>query len=217
MAEGYSPDYWQMICNGRDRILAAIKETDWVEAKNKDGIRVTYRETDQGRMYHVETELDIPPATARRYFTPGPNGLRDKFIKKNPLKEFRVVQEEDKYFIAYEVLHALMLGVISERDCVSVFGGEDVSDIGAYMVSVSINHPDYPPQGSSVRLIKHITGQVLLRVDGEPNKCVLHGVGVVDMGGMIPVSIIQSFQPKMFFERITELKQAIANKFHEKN
>ncbi|XP_065915776.1 stAR-related lipid transfer protein 5-like [Dysidea avara] len=215
MAEGdSSPDYWQMICDHRDKILAFIKETDWTEVKNKDGIRITYKDTGQGRMFHIETELNVPPATARRYFTPGPQGLRDKFARKN-IKDFKVVHEADKYIIAHEIFAGNM--IVSDRDMVCVYGGEDQCDIGAYMVHSSVEHPDCPPQPKPVRATKHIAGQMLLRVDGDPNKCVFHGVALVDMGGMMPASMVQSFQPKKMFENATQLKQAIANKFHEAN
>ena len=213
MAEGSSQDYWQMICDHRDKILTLIKGTDWIEAKNKDGIVITYRDTDQGRMFHIETELNIPPATARRYFTPGPKGLRDKFQKG--MKEFKVIHEADKYVIAHEVFAGNM--IISDRETVSVYGGEDECDIGAYMIHSSVQHPDYPPQAKPVRATKHIAGQMLLRVDGDLNKCVFHGVGLFDMGGKMPVSIIQSFQPKRMFENAVQLKQAITNKLHEKH
>jgi len=204
-----------MVCDHRDKILALIKETDWIEVKNKDGIIIRYRDTDQGRMFYSEAELNIPPATARRYLIPG--GLRDKFLKKKPIKELKIIQQGDKYVLAHEVTYGILLGIISERDMVSVYGGEDECDFGAYMMSPSIEHPDYPPQAKPVRAFKYISGQLFMRVDGDPNKCVFHSVGLADLGGMVPVSIIQSFQPKMAFENITELKQAIANKFHEKN
>ena len=204
-----------MICDHRDKVLALIKETDWIEVKNKDGVIIRYRDTDQGRMLYVEAELNIPPATARRYVTPG--GLRDKFLKKKPIKELKVIQQADKYILAYEVIHSALLGIISERDVVSVYGGEDECDFGAYMMGPSIEHPDYPPQSVPVRAVKHISGQLFMRVDGDPNKCVLHSVRLVDLGGMVPVFVIQSYQPKMALDSMNELKQAIANKFHEKN
>jgi len=34
---------------------------------------------------------------------------------------------------------------------------------------------------------------------------------------MLPVSIVRSVQPKILFETISEVKQAIANKVHENN
>ena len=219
MAEGSSPDYWQLICDHRDRVLALIKETDWIEETNKDGIRISYRETDKGRMVQVEAELDIPPATARRYVTPGPisNGLREKYVKKNPIKEIKVIQETDKYVIVYEVLNGLMGGIVAERDFVNVYGFEDDSDIGAYLICTSIEHPDYPPQWEPVRATMHVSGQMFLRVDGDPNKCAFHGVSVVDLGGMLPVALIQPVQSKMLFKGTAEMKQAIAKKFHEIN
>ncbi|XP_065908986.1 uncharacterized protein [Dysidea avara] len=216
MAEGLaSPDYWQIVCDHRDQILALIKETDWVEAKNKHGIRIMYRDTDQGRpgrMFHVEAELDVAPAIARQYFIPGPKGLRDKF--QNAIKQFKAIEETDNYIIAHEVIAGNF--IVSDRDTVCVYGGEDDSDIGAYLMGPSIEHPDYPCRGKPVRATKHIAGFVFLNVDGDPNKCVLHGVARIDLGGMVPLSIVRSFQPKRLFETISEVKQAIANKLHEK-
>ena len=219
MAEGSSPDYWQFICEHRDRVLALIKETDWVEESNQDGIRISYRETDKGRMVQVETQLDVPPAVGRRYVTPGPisNGLREKYVKKNPIKEFKIIQEADKYVIAYEVLHGLMGGVVAERDFVNVYGFEDDSDIGAYLISTSVEHPDYPPLYEPVRATMHISGQMFLRVDGDPNKCMFHGLSLVDLGGMLPVALIQPVQSRMLFKGTGEMKKAIAKKFHEQN
>jgi len=214
MAEKSAADHWQMICDHRDKILALIKEKVWVEAKNKDGIRITYKDTDQGRMFHIETDLGVSPVTARRYFTPGEQGLRDKFAKTN-LKDFKVVHKADKFIIAHEVFAGNM--IVSDRDMVCVYGGEDECDFGAYMIHSSVEHPDCPPQPKPVRATKHIAGQILLRVDADPNKCVFHGVALVDMGGVMPASMVQSFQPKRMFENVTNLKQAIANKFHEKN
>jgi len=94
-----------MICDHHDRILSLIKETDWVEAKNKDGIRISYRDTDKGRpgrMVHVEAELNVSPATAKQYFTLGPKGVRDKF--QTNIKEVKVIKEADNYLITYEVI-----------------------------------------------------------------------------------------------------------------
>jgi len=215
-AEGSSPDYWQIICDHRDKILALIKETDWIEIKNKHGIRITYRDTDQGRpgrMFHVEAELNVPPATAKLYFTPGPKGVRDKF--QNNIRDVKVVTEADNYFIAHEVITGKL--IISDRDTVCLYGGEDDCDIGAYLMGPSVEHPDYPCQCKPVRATKHIAGFVFLRVDGNPNKCVLHGVARIDLSGILPVSIVRSVQPKLLFETISEVKQAIANKVHEKN
>ena len=216
MAESSTTDYWKLIVEHRDKVMAVLKETDWVEAKNKNGIKVSYKQTDKGKIFHLEVELDVSPAVGRRYVTPGSKGLRDKFLKKNPIKEFKVIEETEKYFIAYEILHGAMMGMISERDVVSVYGGEDECEMGAYMVHFSIEHPDYPPQPKPVRAIKHLAGQLFFPVEGDPNKCVLHGVAQVDLGGMIPASIIASFQPNAMFDNATQLKQAIADKFHEK-
>jgi len=217
MAEGSSVDYWKMIIEHRDKLLAILKETDWVEAKNKDGIKVSYKQADNGKIFHVEAELDASPVVARRYVIPGPKGLREKFLKKSPVREFKVIEEAEKYFIGYEVLHGGMLGIISERDTISVYGGEDDSEIGAYMVHFSIEHPDYPPQSKPVRAFKHLAGQLFFPVEGDPNKCILHGVAQIDLGGMLPMSIVGSFQPKIMYENVTQLKQAIADKFHERN
>ena len=216
MAESSTTDYWKLIVEHRDKVMAVLKETDWVEAKNKNGIKVSYKQTDKGKIFHLEVELDVSPAVGRRYVTPGSKGLRDKFLKKNPIKEFKVIEETEKYFIAYEILHGAMMGMISERDVVSVYGGEDECEMGAYMAHFSIEHPDYPPQPKPVRAIKHLAGQLFFPVEGDPNKCVLHGVAQVDLGGMIPASIIASFQPNAMFDNATQLKQAIADKFHEK-
>lgn len=217
MAEGSTTDYWKMIIEHRDKVMAVLKETDWVEAKNKNGIKISYRQTDTGKIFHLEVELDASPAIARRYVTPGPKGLRDKFSKKSPMKEFTVIEETEKYLIARDVLHGAMMGIIAERDMVSVYGGEDESEIGAYMMHPSIEHPDYPPQPKPVRAFKHLAGQLFFPVEGDPNKCVFHGVAQADLGGMLPASVIASFQPNAMFDNATQLKQAIINKFHEKN
>jgi len=81
----------------------------------------------------------------------------------------------------------------------------------------SVEHEDYPSQCKPVRATKHIAGFVFLRVDGDPNKCILHGVALIDLAGMLPVSIVRSLQPKLLFATISEVKQAIANKVHETN
>jgi len=213
MAEGSTTDYWKLVCEHRDKALEFIKETDWVESKNKDGIRITYKDTDQGRMFHGETELNVPPATARLYFTPGPNGLRDK-VQTN-IKEVKVIQEGDKFFIVREVFAGNIM--ISDRDMVCVYGGEDDCDFGAYTMGPSVEHPDYPAQPKPVRATKHFAAFLFMRVDGDPNKSVLHVVIRMDMGGMVPVSVVQSFQPKKLFEMFTQTKKGIADKVHEKN
>ena len=216
MAKGSTTDYWQQILEHRDKVMAVLKETAWVEAKNKNGIKVSYAQTDTGKIFHLEVELDAPPAVGRRYVTPGPKGLRDKFLKKNPIKEFKVIEETEKYFIAHEVLHGAMMGIIAERDVVSVYGGEDESENGAYMIHFSVDHPDYPPQAKPVRAIKHLAGQLFFPVEGDTNKCVLHAIAQVDLGGMLPASVVASFQPNAMFGNATQLKQAVADKFHEK-
>ena len=217
MAEGSTIDYWKVITEQREKIIAMLKETDWVEAKNKNGVKVSHRQTDKGKIFHLEVELDTSPAIARRYVTPGPKGLREKALKKHPIKEFNVIEENEKYLIVHEILHGAMLGIISERDVVSVYGGEDESDIGAYMINCSIEHPDYPPQSKPVRAIKHLGGQLFFPVEGDPNKCIMHGVMHVDLGGMLPASVISSFQPNVMLENGTQLKQAVIDKLHEKN
>ena len=217
MAEGSTTDYWKQIVEHRDKAMAVLKETGWVEAKNKNGIKVSYKENDKGRIFHLEVELDGSPAVGRRYVTPGPKGgLKDKFLKKNRIKEFKVIEETEKYFIAHEILHGDMMRVISERDMVSVYGGEDECEMGAYMVHFSIEHPDYPPQSKPVRAIKRLAGQLFFPVEGDPNRCVMHVVTQVDLGGMLPASVVASFQPNAMFDDATQLKQAVADKFHEK-
>ena len=52
-------------------------------------------------------------------------------------------------------------------------------------------------------------------MEGDPNKCILHGVLQVDLGGMLPASVISSFQPNAMFENGTQLKQAVVDKLHE--
>ena len=217
MAEGSTTDYWKKIIEHRDVVMAVLKETDWVEAKNKDGIKVSYKQGDKGKIFHLEVELDASPASARRYVTPGPMGLRDKFLKKNPIKEFKIIEKTGDYMIAHEIIHGAMLGIISERDVVSVYGGEDNCEFGAYMVHFSVEHPDYPPHSKPVRAIKHLAGQLFFAVEGNPNKCVLHAVIQVDLGGMLPVSVISSFQPNAMFDNATQLKQAVVEKLHEKD
>ena len=218
MAEGSTPDYWNMITEQRNTIMEVLKATDWVEAKNKGGVKVTYRQGEKGRIWHLEAELDCSPAIGKRYLTPGPKGgLREKYQKKSPLKDLKLVEDHDKYFIMHETLAGAMLGVISERDFVSVYGGEDESDNGAYLVQCSIEHPDYPAQPKPVRATKHILGDIFLPVEGDANKCIYHEVSLVDLGGMLPVSVINSFVSGTMHGTATELKQAIANKFHEKN
>lgn len=216
MAEGSTIDYWSKIIEHRDKVLAVLKETDWIEAKNKNGVKVSYKQSDKGRIFHLEVELDAPPATARRYVTPG-TGLRDIILKKNPVKEFNVIERTEKYLIAHEVFHGGIMGIISERDVVSVYGGEDDSEIGAYMVHFSIEHPDYPPRSKPVRAFKHLAGQLFFPVEGDPNRCILHAVAQADLGGMLPASVVNSFQPSMMHDNGTQLKQAIVNKLHEKN
>jgi len=234
-------DYWQIICDHRDKILALIKDTYWFETMNEDGIKVTYRDTDlQGRIFHAETELDISPATAKRYFTPGPNGLRDKI--QGEVKEFKVIQEADNYIVAYEV-HSSPNMIVQDQDMVCVYGGEDECDFGAYIMGPSVKYrdpPPCPPQSSprralqtvlaretmpstlqdsnstTVRATKHLAGFIFLRVDGDPNKCVLHGVIQMDLGGMIPVSMVHSFMPPRFLKMIRKVKQCVADKLHEK-
>jgi len=215
MAEGSSPDYWQIVCDHRDKIQAFIKETDWAEVKNKDGIRITYKDTDQGRILHGVTELNVPPATAKLFFTPGPKGLRDKL--QSSVKDFKIIEEGEKYFITHEVLAGNFL--ISDRDIICLYGGEDDCDFGAYLMSPSVEHKDFPsnPKDKIVRATKSVAGFVFMRVDGDPNKCVLHGLIRMSMGGSVPVSVVQSFQPKRLTEMFTQVKQGIANKVHEKN
>ena len=217
MAEGSTTDYWKKIIEHRDVIMALLKETDWVEAKNKNGIKVSYKQAEKGKIFHLELELDTSPASARRYVTPGPKGLRDKFLKKNMIKEFKIIENTEKYMIAHEILHGAMLGIISERDVVNIYGGEDDSEIGAYMIHFSVEHPDYPPQPKPVRATKHLAGQLFFPVEGNPNKCVMHAVAQIDLGGMLPVSVISSFQPNFLFDFATQLKQAIVEKLHEKD
>jgi len=215
MAEGSTPDYWKIVCDHRDKVRDLIKETDWVETKNKDGIRITYKDTDQGRMFRGETELNIPPATARLFLIPGSKGLRDKL--QTNIKSFKIIKEEEKYFVAHEVLAGNMM--ISDRDVVCVYGGEDGCDFGSYIMAPSVEHPDYPasPQSKVVRATKRLAGFVLKRVDGDPNKCTLHAVMQMDMGGKVPASVVQSVQPKRMFEMFTNVKKGIADKLHEKN
>jgi len=92
-----------------------------------------------------------------------------------------------------------------------MYGGEDDSDIGAYLMGPSVEHEDYP---SHVQATKHIAEFVFLLVDRNPNKCILHGVALIDLGGMLLVSIVRSLQPKLLFKTISEVKQAIAKKVH---
>ena len=84
------------------------------------------------------------------------------------------------------------------------------------MIHFSVEHPDYPPQSKPVRATKHLAGQLFFPVEGNPNKCVMHAVAQIDLGGMLPVSVISSFQPNFLFDNATQLKQAVAEKFHEK-
>ena len=217
MAEGSTIDCWKLITEQREKIIAVLKETDWVETKNKNGVKVSYRQTDKGKIFRVEVELDTSPAIARRYVTPGSKGLREKALKKHPVKEFNVIEENEKYLIAYEIFNGAMLGIISERDVVSVYGGEDESDIGAYMINCSIEHPDYPPQSKPVRAIKHLGGQLFFPVEGDPNKCIMHAVMHIELGGLLPAFVINALQPNIMLENSTHLKEAIIDKLHEKN
>ena len=86
MAEGTAIDYWKLIIEQRDKIMAVLKETDWVEAKNKSGIKVSYRQTEKGKIFHLEVELDTSPANAKGYVTPRPKGFREKVFKKHSIK-----------------------------------------------------------------------------------------------------------------------------------
>ena len=210
-------DYWKLIIEQREKIIAVLKETDWIEAKNKNGVKVSYRQTDKGKIFHLEVELDASPAIARRYVTPGPKGLRGKALKKHPVKEFNMIEETEKYLIAYEIFHGAMLGIISDRDVVSVYGGEDESDIGAYMINCSVEHPNYPPQSKPVRAIKHLGGQLFFPVEGDPNKCIMHGIMHIELGGMLPAFVISSFQSSIMLEGGIHLKEAVIDKLHEKN
>ena len=124
-----------------------------------------------------------------------------------------MIEETEKYLIAHETLHGAMLGIISERDVVSIYGGEDDSEIGAYQINCSIEHPNYPPQSKPIRAFKHLGGQLFFPVERDPSKCVLHGVMQVDLGGMLPASVISSFQPNVMYENGIQIKQAV----HEKN
>lgn len=93
-------------------------------------------------MVHGEAKLDVSPATAKQYFTPGPKGVRDKF--QNSVKKVNIIQQADNYLLVHEVLPGN--AIISELDTVCVYGGEDDCDIGAYLMAPSIKLPDYSPQ-----------------------------------------------------------------------
>ena len=219
MAEGTKPDYWKTITEQRDKVMAVLKEKEgWTEGKNKDGIVVSYKQTDKGRIWHVTAQLDCSPKVGKRYMIPVlKGGLREKFVKKSPLKDSKLVEDGENYYILHEILAGAMMGVISERDFVSVYGGEDEGENGAYLIQCSVEHPDYPAQPKPVRATKHLFGDVFLPVEGNPDKCIYHEVSQVDMGGMLPVSVLNSFLSGIMHGNTTELKQAVANKFHEKN
>jgi len=43
------------------------------------------------------------------------------------------------------------------------------------------------------------------------------GFFVLNLGGMLPVSVVESFQTGIMFDFATQWKQAVDKKFHEKN
>jgi len=54
-------------------------------------------------------------------------------------------------------------------------------------------------------------------VDGNPNRCVLHGVARIDLGGKLPLPLVRSVLPKTVYKNIKEIKWAIANELHEQS
>ncbi|XP_065910293.1 stAR-related lipid transfer protein 5-like [Dysidea avara] len=219
-ADASSPDYLKIIANHREELLTAMKATDWVETKNKDGIRITYRMTDKGKMFRCEYEVDASPKVSIRYCSPakGPlNGLREKF-RKSALKSVEIIEETEKYFITREVLGSAMMGLISERDLICVYGWDtETEDKGAYILHPSIEHPKYPPKDKPVRAIKHAGGHFFFPVEGNPDKSNVVVLIVLNMGGMLPVSVVDSFQTGAMFDFATQWKDAAAKKFHESN
>ena len=213
-------DYWKKITECRDNIMALLKEPQqWLEAKTSGDIQISYMQTDKGRMWHFETDLDVSPETGRRYVIPvAQGGLREKFrMLRSPYKEVKVIEDNARDGKTYFILHEIMYGslILTERDMINVYGGEDNSEIGAYMVHYSINHPNYPPHRKRVRMTTHFSGQFFFSVINNPNKCVFHSVSLVDNGGKLPVFLLNRFMPAGIHHYVIDLKLAIANKLHE--
>ena len=51
----------------------------------------------------------------------------------------------------------------------------------------------------------------------NPDKAKVVALLAVNMGGMLPVSLVDSFQTGPIFDFVTEWKIAAASKFHESN
>jgi len=51
----------------------------------------------------------------------------------------------------------------------------------------------------------------------NPDKCKVVALFVLNMGGMLPVSVVDSFQTGALFNFATEWKAQTAKKFHESN
>jgi len=108
-------------------------------------------------MVHVEAELNVSPSYRQTILH---SWSHDKF--QTNIKEVKVIKEADNYLIAHEVIAGKL--IISDRDTVCLYGGEDDIDIGAYLMGPSVEHEDYPSHCKPVRATKHIAGFVFVLV-----------------------------------------------------
>ncbi|XP_065836849.1 stAR-related lipid transfer protein 5-like [Oscarella lobularis] len=193
-----------------ETLLRYARDQTWKVVKNSSGIAVACQHVPNRseRVYRGVGIVEAPPSQVLQYVTPSNDSPRKQWDTTS--KEWNEIERIDEHTsIVQSVTKAAMAGFIKGRDFVDLVCRKQLEN-GAYIcAAVSVDHPGCPPTSSLVRGTNYHSGLVCFPVDGDPNKTELVFVVHSALGGMLPMSIVESALPSSIVKFITELRGAL--------
>nr|XP_039261039.1 stAR-related lipid transfer protein 5-like [Styela clava] len=195
-----------------------IDTQSWTSMQPRDGMSIAYRKSPHfnGHLYKFECVIDAPDDAI--YDVMRPPLIREERLRwDNSVKDFQCIRNiSDEMMIGIFITHSAGMGMISSREFLDLYyfkkhiPSDDAEfDRISWILAGNIEVAERPITSKYVRAHNHPTGYAVRRYKNNPNKSNLCLYINVDIGGMIPRSLIERFLPSQQVLYIESVKKEV--------
>ncbi|XP_067930383.1 stAR-related lipid transfer protein 5-like [Watersipora subatra] len=192
------------------------EESSWNLVKNyqKEGLIIHARPSDKfsGKIVRGEGLIEASPEECFKHCHPRPELTRtqwDSSIKTLEIAEMIQDQGWPEVYLLRTTTHSAGMGLISQRDFLDLIINVNNDKMVGTMAE-SIASEKCPPHKDYVRGTNHYCGILCCRLPGEPNRTRLVYIAHSEIGGRLPVSVVNAAVPNAIYNFYAALKKQVA-------
>ncbi|XP_014673960.1 PREDICTED: stAR-related lipid transfer protein 5-like [Priapulus caudatus] len=188
---GTCDDEWKVVKSTKDVVVS------WMPSTDLEG----------HYMYKGESQVMAPAESLfRQVIYPADISFRASW--DNGLSSIETLEEIDKDLrVVRSCTKSSVMGLISPRDFVDVVLDTKYDDV-LFTAGKSFLYEKCPAVDSHVRGTNGSTGVMCFKIDGDPNVTRVISILNVDLGGMLPKTVVESAMPSSLVSFFSDLKKA---------